>query len=973
MEIQRPEYDDRQEGHRHEGMRITGSASLQDRYDSEHNERGQQLLGRDHANSDVFIIDDGAPGSELRDHFLIPRSISREQYSPVAPLYASQEIPSSTIPPPISVARGHVHHTSSQTSALGPYHTPSAHPYHPTTHAQATHTLHASQAQTPHPTLGDDPTYHTASLSSFGTVQLGSEEEMRTSAYVAVDPFGSNKTSSTLDIFLPVAHEHGPPSPLTTAHVIYPYSRRRTTAMVLLINTVTLSSTFLLRTLPRQLYLHLLLRLPWLYWSRVARIFEEARMAVPEIKKMALENVRQGIDPMALNGPYTMSPLYANLKVTWEGFIDSLLKEWKTLNIVSVLLLTAILTILQIESAAAEPITRNTAIASLICALMSLLYGCMYIIRFGTMKKIYKAAEWAEEAQATKTFFWWNVWVLLATPAIWLAWSLMFYITCIMAFVWRTSNGPTIVVILSPGTELAIRSSISGILALGAVCFVLILNTLRRYGDIMDRSFLDRVAKWVEERRLERGRSRSFVVDPQAGLPPPFIPFPQSPSRKRSHIPVATQPADDATARRASPSRLETSIQSSSKPIVHDFAPDPQGSPSGQGSYGGSPPKPIVRDFATEHVQRNPPAIRYNPYLTPIPVVPVRRDSTYPQKSDFASARPPTTDSFFKPVKVVDLRFQPAEMHPMPALLVQREFKKRKWEKFISEALVAWNGHIPLYQREPIGEWPYPLRPQDTVAALLEYWNLRYFNRRGTIAFLCQEFSTLFPESPMYAVYLVDSQAVTDGHPFVMEERFGPLPDGLLRIDIFDQFNIDGPRTRVAGTTSMKREEGRVHFDAGLVPTAITEPISSVNENLQPDTQSVVEIYTMSPITSPSTSPPTSPEIKGQQHNHGSAVPMAIIGERLENDLSPSRPRRTRSESGRDPRPHQHIPAPSMLEREGSSRDARRSSSISSMSDTAHHHQALLSRNELGERLRPRPTNDLIEDNLQSGQPDGSA
>jgi hypothetical protein len=30
-----------------------------------------------------------------------------------------------------------------------------------------------------------------------------------------------------------------------------------------------------------------------------------------------------------------------------------------------------------------------------VCALVSLLYGCMYIIRFGTMRKTYKAADWA--------------------------------------------------------------------------------------------------------------------------------------------------------------------------------------------------------------------------------------------------------------------------------------------------------------------------------------------------------------------------------------------------------------------------------------------------------------------------------------------------------------------------------------------------------------------------------------------------
>lgn len=56
---------------------------------------------------------------------------------------------------------------------------------------------------------------------------------------------------------------------------------------------------------------------------------------------------------------------------------------------------SAILTILQIQTAEQDPIIRYTALASLICALISLLFGCMYIIRFGTMRKTYKAAEWA--------------------------------------------------------------------------------------------------------------------------------------------------------------------------------------------------------------------------------------------------------------------------------------------------------------------------------------------------------------------------------------------------------------------------------------------------------------------------------------------------------------------------------------------------------------------------------------------------
>lgn len=51
---------------------------------------------------------------------------------------------------------------------------------------------------------------------------------------------------------------------------------------------------------------------------------------------------------------------------------------------------------LQIDAAASDPIARTTALLSLISALMSLLFGSIYIIRFGTMRKMYKAASWAD-------------------------------------------------------------------------------------------------------------------------------------------------------------------------------------------------------------------------------------------------------------------------------------------------------------------------------------------------------------------------------------------------------------------------------------------------------------------------------------------------------------------------------------------------------------------------------------------------
>ena len=148
--------------------------------------------------------------------------------------------------------------------------------------------------------------------------------------------------------------------------------------------------TFFMDTLPRELYLNLLLRLPAMYFSRVARIFEDADVSRPDIERMinnsggaggGMPTAPQASDPNAspllqdsMTGrltpgaipvtgvsaavgaataismmhmplpfpdewsPPLVSPALVRFKHSWENFIDSLLREWKTLNVVSALL-----------------------------------------------------------------------------------------------------------------------------------------------------------------------------------------------------------------------------------------------------------------------------------------------------------------------------------------------------------------------------------------------------------------------------------------------------------------------------------------------------------------------------------------------------------------------------------------------------------------------------------------------------------
>ena len=176
---------------------------------------------------------------------------------------------------------------------------------------------------------------------------------------------------------------------------------------------------------------------------------------------------------------------------------------------------SAILTMFQIPDASSDPVTRTAALLSLICALMSLSYGCIYILRFGTMRNMYKASRWAEvcfpspvnmrilfmeplvcqEARKTNTVLFWNVWVLLAMPSVWLAWSMLLFIVTILSFVWRTgaTNDPDPRSPLSTTGVLGPRIAVTGVFGLGMIYFVLIVKTLTSYGGPRNRDSLWRV------------------------------------------------------------------------------------------------------------------------------------------------------------------------------------------------------------------------------------------------------------------------------------------------------------------------------------------------------------------------------------------------------------------------------------------------------------------------------------------------
>lgn len=110
---------------------------------------------------------------------------------------------------------------------------------------------------------------------------------------------------------------------------------------------------FLVDTVPRQIYLHCLLRLPALYFSRVERITKDCDLSLEEIENITLRSAaenrenphkdsRRDLVNLQSNSestdPSLLPPSYQKLTKHWESFINTLLEEWRTLNFVSALL-----------------------------------------------------------------------------------------------------------------------------------------------------------------------------------------------------------------------------------------------------------------------------------------------------------------------------------------------------------------------------------------------------------------------------------------------------------------------------------------------------------------------------------------------------------------------------------------------------------------------------------------------------------
>lgn len=201
-------------------------------------------------------------------------------------------------------------------------------------------------------TVGPSPPHGLSSPRNFGTRPLlvssrsVLSEVIRNSPFMNPKPLQQEDSNGTMGMSVDVNSvesfmqpnivdlEEGPESLSSTLH-----SSRMMRARGKELPLRLYVATFLTVIVPQQLYLHLLLRLPYMYHSRVTQILLDANLTLEQMKELTLWDSVDG-QPLKPVGDSNLLRAYSRLKKNWESFIDNVLREWKTLNIISGLLLS---------------------------------------------------------------------------------------------------------------------------------------------------------------------------------------------------------------------------------------------------------------------------------------------------------------------------------------------------------------------------------------------------------------------------------------------------------------------------------------------------------------------------------------------------------------------------------------------------------------------------------------------------------
>ncbi|KAJ6461127.1 hypothetical protein DFH09DRAFT_1348205 [Mycena vulgaris] len=126
----------------------------------------------------------------------------------------------------------------------------------------------------------------------------------------------------------------------------------------------------------------------------------------------------------------------------WETFTDILLKQWKTIGLLSTLIFgfassALVIFVVDITSSSGLLVIVHCA---LLCAMMSLIYTSFLSVYFGSWRSSSTAERWVKEMRTASPHSLWNFWVLISLPVAWTCWGIFLFLTSMVLFAWPLSQ-----------------------------------------------------------------------------------------------------------------------------------------------------------------------------------------------------------------------------------------------------------------------------------------------------------------------------------------------------------------------------------------------------------------------------------------------------------------------------------------------------------------------------------------------------
>ncbi|KAF7363115.1 hypothetical protein MVEN_00663900 [Mycena venus] len=121
-----------------------------------------------------------------------------------------------------------------------------------------------------------------------------------------------------------------------------------------------------------------------------------------------------------------------------DTFYKCCSKEWREMGTGAAALFSVLFTILQISSAAYDPVVRTVVQLSIVCLFFGSIYAFILSMVFGKLEQAATGPVWMRNARRAPIDMLWNPWIMFSLPLYWIIWGVFYFAIFIMAFLWRS-------------------------------------------------------------------------------------------------------------------------------------------------------------------------------------------------------------------------------------------------------------------------------------------------------------------------------------------------------------------------------------------------------------------------------------------------------------------------------------------------------------------------------------------------------